>query len=145
MEHLEQSQRTWKRDWTNWRSKVELRSPRPQHYCDLLEYLEESWKFEETCYYSDFSNCLREKFVKRWIIKITTCNLCARYSHQRIGTGTGGFGNMRTSGNYPSNIIVEIGQNTKKSPRDLCRFAVTQTQVENYLLTLVWKTLKWVK
>ena len=32
--------------------------------------------------------------------------------------------------------IVEIEQNTKKSPEDLRRFAVTQTQVENYQLTM---------
>ena len=66
-----------------------------------------------------------------------------RYSHQRFGTRTGGLGNCRTNGDHPNYSIVEIGQNTKKSPGDLRRLAVTQTPVENHQLTLVWKTLKW--
>ena len=33
--------------------------------------------------------------------------------------------------------VVKIGQNTKKSPEDLRRYAVTQTQVENHQLMLV--------
>ena len=37
--------------------------------------------------------------------------------------------------------IVENGQNTKKSPEDLRRLAVTQTPVKNYRLTLMWKAL----
>ena len=39
----------------------------------------------------------------------TNCNLCAWYSHQRIGTRTGGPGNKRMSGDHPGNSIVEIG------------------------------------
>ena len=31
---------------------------------------------------------------------------------------------------YPNDSITENGQNTKKSPRDLRRFAVTQTPVK---------------
>ena len=62
------------------------------------------------------------------------CNWCAQYNHQRIGTGTGGFGNKTTSGDYS---IVEIGQNTKKSHRDLRRLAATHTPVKNHQLTLV--------
>ena len=58
-------------------------------------------------------------------------------SHQRIDTRTGGLGNNRTSGDQPNYCIIEIGQNTKKSPRDLRRLAVTQTPVRNYRLTLV--------
>ena len=45
-------------------------------------------------------------------------------SHQRIGTGHGGLGNKRTSGDHPNNNIVEIGQNTMESPEDLKRLAV---------------------
>ena len=40
-------------------------------------------------------------------------------SHQRIGTGNGGLGNKRTSGDHQNYSIVEIGQNTEKSPGDL--------------------------
>ena len=56
----------------------------------------------------------------------TNCNLCARYSHQRIGAGTGGLRNKRMSGDHPNYSIIEISQNTKKSPGDLRRFAVIQ-------------------
>ena len=51
---------------------------------------------------------------------------------------------LEISGDYPNYRIVEISQNTEKSPGDLRRLAVTQTLVEKQL-TLVWKTLKWVK
>ena len=36
------------------------------------------------------------------------------------------LGNKRTSGDHPNYSIVEIDQNTKKSPGDLRRFAVIQ-------------------
>ena len=61
----------------------------------------------------------------------------ARYSHQRIGTETGGLRVKRTSGDHSNYSIVEISQNTKKSPGDLTKFAVTQTPVENHQLALV--------
>ena len=38
--------------------------------------------------------------------------------------------------------IIKISQNTENIPGDLMRLAVTQTPVENYQLTLMWKTLK---
>ena len=41
--------------------------------------------------------------------------------------------------------ILNFCKNTEKSPGDLKRLAVTQNIVKNYLQTLVWKTLKWVK
>ena len=58
------------------------------------------------------------------------------------GTGTGGIRNNRTSGDHPNYSIVEIGQNTKKSPGDLRRLVVTQTLVKDRQLTLMWKILK---
>ena len=72
----------------------------------------------------------------------TNCNWCTRSSHQRIGNGTGGLRNKRTSGDHQNYNIVEIGPNTKKSPGDLKRIAVTQTPTRNHHLTLVLKTLK---
>ena len=45
-------------------------------------------------------------------------------------------------GIYLNHFIVEIGQKTKKYQGDLRRLAVTHTSVENYQLTLVWKTHK---
>ena len=38
---------------------------------------------------------------------------------------TGGLGNKRTSRDRPNDSIIESGQNTEKSPRDLRRSAVT--------------------
>ena len=67
----------------------------------------------------------------------TNCNWCVRYSHRNIGSESGGLGNKRTSGEHPDYSIIKIGQNTKKSPGDFKRLAVTHT--------LVWKTLKRIK
>ena len=38
---------------------------------------------------------------------------------------TGGLGGQRTSRDHPNYSIVEIGQNTEKSPGDLRRLPVT--------------------
>ena len=54
-----------------------------------------------------------------------------------IGTRTGGLGNNRTSRDDPNYCIIEIGQNTEKSRRDLRRLAVAQTPVGDHQLTLV--------
>ena len=64
------------------------------------------------------------------------------YSHQRVNEGTGGLGNKRTSGDQPNYYIIEISQNTEKSPGDLRRLAVTQTSEKDHQLTLMRKTLK---
>ena len=63
------------------------------------------------------------------------------YSHQRIGTRTGGLENNGMGGDYPNDSIVDIGQNTEKSPEDLRILAVTQIPVENHRLELMRKTL----
>ena len=42
-----------------------------------------------------------------------------------VGTVTGGLGNQGTSGDHSNHSIVEIGQNSKKSPSDLRRLVVT--------------------
>ena len=47
------------------------------------------------------------------------------------------LGNKRTSGDHPNNSIIKIGQCTEKSPSNLRRLAVTQTPVNNNLITLV--------
>ena len=62
------------------------------------------------------------------------CNRCSWYNNQTNGTRTG---NKRTSGDHPNYRIVEIGQNTEKSPDNLRRFTVTQTPMRNHRLTLV--------
>ena len=72
----------------------------------------------------------------------TSYNWCTWFSHQMMNKRTGGLGVKRTNEDHSNNSIIEIGQNTKKSPGNLRKLAVTQTRVENHQLTLVWKTLK---
>ena len=62
----------------------------------------------------------------------THCNLCSWYSHQRIGTMTRGLGSNWMDGDCPNYCIVEIGQNTEKSPGAFRKLAVTQTPVEKH-------------
>ena len=50
---------------------------------------------------------------------------------------TRGLGKNETGGDSPNYSIVEIGQNTEKSPGDWRRLAVSQTPVENHQLTLM--------
>ena len=50
---------------------------------------------------------------------------------KRIGTGTGGIGNKRTSGDHPNDRIIKIGQNTEESPGDLWKLSVIQTLMKN--------------
>ena len=50
---------------------------------------------------------------------------------ERIGKNIWGLENERTSGYHPKYIIVEIGQNTEKSPGDLRGLVVTQTLVND--------------
>ena len=46
-------------------------------------------------------------------------NWYARYSHQRIGTGTEELENKRASGDHRNYSIVKIDRNTEKGPVDL--------------------------
>ena len=48
-----------------------------------------------------------------------------------MGRKSGGFENNGTGGNYRNYSIVDIGENTEKSPGDLRRLPVTQVPVEN--------------
>ena len=50
--------------------------------------------------------------------------------------GLRGLGSWRTSRDHPNDSIIKNGQNTKKSPGDLRRLAVTQTPVKTHRLTL---------
>ena len=55
------------------------------------------------------------------------------------------LGNKRTRGDYQEYSIITIIQNNEKSPGDLRRLAITRNPLRNHHLTLVSKTLKWVK
>ena len=71
----------------------------------------------------------------------TNCDWQTRYSSQMIGAETEGLANRKTSGDHPNYNIVNISQNTKKSPGVLRRLAVTQTPEENHQLTPSGKIL----
>ena len=58
----------------------------------------------------------------------TNRDWCFWYNHQRNIKGTEGLGNKRTSGDHPNYYIIENGENTEKSPGDLRRLAVTQSE-----------------
>ena len=47
-----------------------------------------------------------------------------------------------TIGNHSKYCIIEIGQNTEKSPVDMRRLVVTQIPVKNHQLMVLWKTVK---
>ena len=70
----------------------------------------------------------------------TNCFSCSWYCHWKINKEPVGLGNNRTRKDHPNYCIIENGQNTEKSPRDLGRLAVSQTSVKNHQLTLMWKT-----
>ena len=72
----------------------------------------------------------------------TNCNWCAWNSQQKFDTGTGGLVNKGTNWDHLNYNIVEVDQNTEKSPEYLTKLDVIQTPVNNHPLKLVWKTLK---
>ena len=49
-----------------------------------------------------------------------------------------GLGNKRTNGDHLNYSVVEMDQNTEKSPGDLRKLAVSQTSIESYQLALTW-------
>ena len=55
----------------------------------------------------------------------TNYNWCSWYIHRRIIKMTGGLRNKGMSGDHPNYCIIEIGQNTEKSPGDLGRLGET--------------------
>ena len=79
--------------------------------------------------YLDLARELKKKTVEHKSDGYTNCIWCSWYSHQRIGTRTGGLKNNRMSGDCPNYNIIEIGQNAEKSPGDLLS------------LKLQWKTI----
>ena len=78
----------------------------------------------------------REMKKKQWNMKVTIIPIVIGV----LGTipkRTGGLGNKRMSGDNPNYCIIEISQNTERSPRDMRILVVTQTPVRNHQLTLL--------
>ena len=100
---------------------------------DLRVKLKESEKKDK---YFDLTRELK-KTAEHVSVDYTICNWFSWYSHQRIDTTTGGLENTTTSRDHPNYSIIEIDQNTEKSPGDLKRLAVTQIPVKDHQLTLM--------
>ena len=120
----------------------------PKRTCKMVDFtvpadhrveLKESEKKDN---YLDLARELKKKTVENESDDDIDCNWCSWYIHQRIGKRTEKFSNKRTSGDHPNYSIIEIGQNTEKSPRDFGRLAVTKISVKDHQLTLMWKSLK---
>ena len=62
----------------------------------------------------------------------TSCDWCLWHGNKRIIKGPGRFRSWRPIGDHQNNSIIENGQNSEKSPGDLRRLAVTQTQVKDH-------------
>ena len=95
--------------------------------------------------YLDLARELKKKTMEHESDIDTNSNWFAQYSHQKIGTGTEGVGNKRTSGDHSNYSIIKIGQNTKKSLKTCGALLSLRLQWKTHQLTLVWRTPKWVK
>ena len=71
----------------------------------------------------------------------TNCDWYFWYSNKRMIKGTGELGSWGTSEDHTNYSIIEDGQNTEKSLKELRGLAVTQTPLKDHLLKLMWKTL----
>ena len=67
----------------------------------------------------------------------TNYSLCAFNGPQRIGKRIETVGNRRKNRDHSDYSIVEIGQNTEKSPGDLRRRSVAQILMKGHQITLV--------
>ena len=104
---------------------------------DHMVDLKESKKNDK---YLHLARKLKKK--PQWNVKTTMIPIVVGV----LGTVTKGLrkgvGNKRTSGGYIHCSIVEISQNTEKSPRNLRWIDLIQTPVEDHHLTLMGKTIK---
>ena len=107
----------------------------------LADFTVELKECEKRDKYLDLARELKKKL---WNMKVTIMPIVIGTlgSHQRIGTRTGRLENNGTGGNCPNYSIVEIDQNTEKSPGNLRTLVVTQTPVRNHQLKLVWNLEK---
>ena len=80
---------------------------------------------------------LARKLKKLWNVKVTVIPIVFGALDIVIKGLVQGLEDLEISRDHPNYCIVEISQNTKKSPGDLGRLAVTQTPVENHQRTLV--------
>ena len=126
---LQKKERKEKKRRTSWR--VDFAVP-----ADYKVKLKESKKIDK------FQDVTKE-LKKLWNTKLTVIPMviCVHGTVTKFLV----LENKRISGDNTNYSIVEIGQNTKRSPGDLRRLVVTHTLVKNNQVTLVWKALKRVR
>ena len=84
---------------------------------------------------------LARELRKLWNMSVTMVPIViGALGSQRLGKGAWRVGNQRMNQDSLNYSIVEIDQNTEKSPGDLRRLTVTQTSAKGYQLTLMWTT-----
>ena len=113
-----------------------------QNSCTVLYFAvlaDDRVKLKETENKDKYLDLPRElkKTVENESDDYTNCNWYSWYIHRRIGKETGGFGNNRTSGDLSNYCIIEIGQNTEKSPGNFRRLAVSQITLKTHQLSLM--------
>ena len=89
-------------------------------------------KCEKKDKYFDLTRELKKKTMGHESDDCTNCEWCFWHGNKRIIKGPGRLGSWWTSGDHPNDSIIEDGQNTEKSPGDLRRLAVTQSQVKDH-------------
>ena len=99
---------------------------------DLAVSADHRVKLKEKEKKDKYINLAGELKKETWNMKVTFLPVII----DALGTVTErllkGLGNKKMSGDHPNYCIIEIDQNTKKSPGDLRRLAVTQTSVKDH-------------
>ena len=83
-----------------------------------------------------------KKFIDHENDDVTNFYLSAWNEPQKFGKGIQRIVNQKTNQDHPDYNIVEIGQNSEKTPGNLRRLTVTPSSVKNHQQTLLWKTRK---
>ena len=102
-------------------------------------------KLKEITKRDKYRNFARELKKKLWIMKVTVIPRVISALSTVTKELVQGLEDLKIRGRVETiqtKSIIEIGQNTEKSPGDLRRLAVTQTPVRKHRLTMVWKTRK---
>ena len=97
--------------------------------------------YEKNNKYLDLARELKQ-YMEHEGDNCTNCDWCFCYSNKEIIKGTWGFGSWLRSGDQANYYIIENGQNTEKSPKDLKRLVVTQTQRVWSASPVVWGLLR---
>ena len=108
----------------NKKKKEKKKKERTCRIVDFAVLADHRVKLKESKRRDKYLDLARELKKKLWNMKVMVIPILigALFTvTKRISTMTGGIGEKRASGDHPKDSIVEIGQNTEKSPGDLRR------------------------